>query len=119
MTQEPDPIAYTALRPGTPVRTADGQQFATVESVLAVEDVDVFDGIVVGTDAGTRFVDADQITRIFTDHVETNLSADAAAALPPPDQDAYYKVDPRDDRGNSIGDRFDRWFGHGKWKRER
>ena len=39
------PIAYTALKTGTPVQTSDGQQFATVQAVLVDEKVSVFDGI--------------------------------------------------------------------------
>ena len=53
-----DPIAYTALQPGTPVQTVDGEHFATVQAVLVDEKVSVFDGIVVQTTNGTRFVDA-------------------------------------------------------------
>ncbi len=47
------PIAYTALQPGTPVQTRDGQEFATVQAVLVDEKVAVFDGIVVETEQGT------------------------------------------------------------------
>ena len=39
-----------------PVQTSDGYQFATVQPVLVDEKVSVFDGIVVQTAAGTRFV---------------------------------------------------------------
>ena len=46
MPDAPDhPIAYTALRPGTPVQTSDAVQFATVETVLVDVKVSVFDGI--------------------------------------------------------------------------
>lgn len=118
MTEESDPIAYTALKPGTPVQSSDGHQFGTVEAVLDVEEVDVFDGIVVETDEGTRFVDAGSVESIFGSHVRTTLSADEAAALPLPDQSPVYDVDPTDDTGRSLGDRFGRMFGRGKWRRE-
>ena len=68
------PIAYTALQPGTPVQTSDGQHFASVQAVLVDEKVSVFDGIVVQTAEGTRFVDADQIGSIYTTYVRTTLS---------------------------------------------
>ena len=55
------PIAYTALQSGTPVQRSDGHRFATVEAVLVDEKVSVFDGIVVQTSDGTRFIDEDQI----------------------------------------------------------
>ena len=67
------PIAYTALQPGTAVQTSDGHPFATVQAVLVDEKVAVFDGIVVQTADGARFVDADQIGSIFTTHVCTTL----------------------------------------------
>jgi hypothetical protein len=119
MTVDPAPIAYTALQPGTPVQSSDGQQFGTVEAVLVVEEVDVFDGIVVETPEGTRFVDADRVGSIFTSHVSTTLSADEAANLPLPDNAPVYGVDASDDTGTSVADRFGRMFGRGRWKRER
>lgn len=119
MTEDGDPIAYTALEPGTPVQTSDGHEFGTVEAVLDVEDVDVFDGIVVKTSDGPRFVDAGQVGQIFRTHVRTTLSADEAARLPLPDQDPVYDAVADDDTGQSLSDRFGRMFGRGKWKRER
>jgi len=118
MTVDPVPIAYTALQPGTPVQSSDGQKFGSVEAVLVVEEVDVFDGIVVATPAGTRFVDADHVASIFTSHVSTTLSADEAASLPLPDDAPIYGVDASDDTGKSLADTFGRMFGRGKWKRE-
>jgi hypothetical protein len=115
-----DQIAYAALQPGTPVHSAEGQEFGTVEHVLHVEEVDVFDGIVVKTEQGTRFVDADHVGPIHTSYVETTLTAAEAAGLPEPDQNApVYDADALDDTGDSLSDRFGRMFGRGKWKRER
>lgn len=119
MPDESDQIAYTALQPGTPVQTNDGQHLGTLEAVLQVEELDVFDGLVVKTEQGVRFVDADQVGLIFTSHVETKLTTQQAADLPQPDQDPVYEADADDDTGNSIGDRFGRMFGRGKWQRER
>lgn len=102
-----DPIAYTALQPGTPVQTRDGRPFASVEAVLVDEKVAVFDGIVVKTEAGRRFVDADQIGPIFTTHVLTTLSGEQAAALPEPDGSSLIDIKP----GTSIADRLGRMFG--------
>lgn len=115
-----EPIAYTALHRGTAVVSSDGQQFGTVEHVLAVDEVDVFDGIVVKTAQGARFVDAGQVGSIYPSRVETTLTAAQADQLPAPDQDApAYDADADDDTGESLGDRFGRMFGRGKWKRER
>ena len=104
------PIAYTALQPGTPVQTSDGSPFATVEAVLVDELVSVFDGIVVQTAAGTRFVDADQIGRIYTTYVHTTLTAEQAADLPLPESSTVVDIKP----ARSMGDRLGRMFGRGK-----
>jgi hypothetical protein len=78
------PIAYGALQPGTAVQTSDGREFGTVVAVLVDAPVDVFDGINVETPEGMRFVDADQIGRIFTTYVRTTLSLDETEILPGP-----------------------------------
>lgn len=118
MSEEATPIAYTALQAGAPVQSSDGQQFGTVAAVLVVEEVDVFDGIVVETPDGSRFVDADHVGTLTTAYVRTTLSAEEAAQLPEPDDTAVFRADARDDTGSSLADRFGRMFGRGKWKRE-
>lgn len=119
MTDEPTPIAYTALEPGTAVQSSDGQQFGTVAAVLVVEEVSVFDGITVDTPKGMRFVDADHIGTITTAYVRTTLTPEEAAQLPEPDGSTpVFRADARDDTGSSLSDRFGRMFGRGKWKRE-
>src|SRR4051794_22920953 len=95
MTDLPDhPIAYTALQPGTPVQTSDGLAFGTVQAVLVDERVSVFDGILVETADGTRFIDADQIGSIHTSRVHTTLSADQAASLPLPEESTLVEIKP-------------------------
>jgi hypothetical protein len=111
MSDLPDhPIAYTALQPGTPVHTSDGTPFATVRSVLVDEKVAVFDGIVVQTAEGPRFVDADQIDSIHTTYVRTTLSTEQAGNLPLPDGSTLVEIKP----ARSIADRMGRMFGRGK-----
>src|SRR5689334_14601170 len=100
------PIAYTALQPGTPVQTRDGTAFATVLSVLVDEKVAVFDGIVVQTGDGRRFVDADEIDTIYTTHVRTTLSAEQAADLPEPAGSNLIDIKPP----RSLGDKLGRMF---------
>ena len=100
---ESHPIAYTALQPGTPVQTNDGHAFATVRAVLVDELVSVFDGIVVDTDDGKRFVDADQIDTIWTTHVRTTLSADEAAGLPQPDGSNVIDIKPPGSAAARLG----------------
>ena len=111
MPEVPDtPIAYTALQPGTPVQTSDGYHFATVQAVLVDEKVSVFDGIVVQTAEGTRFVDADQIDSIYNTYVRTTLSAEQAANLPQPAGSTLVDIKP----ARSMADRLGRMFGRGK-----
>lgn len=101
------PIAYTALQPGTPVHTSDGVPFATVQAVLVDEKVSVFDGIVVETPDGRRFIDADEIRSIWTSHVRTTLSSEQAAALPLPEASTVVDIKP-------PRSRMGRMFGRGK-----
>ena len=104
------PIAYTALQRGTPVETSDGNRFATVEAVLVDEKVAVFDGIVVQTAEGSRFVDADQIGSIYNSYVRTTLSVEQAANLPLPDGSTLIDIKP----ARSMADRLGRMFGRRK-----
>ena len=104
------PIAYTPLQPGTPVQTSDGHDFGSVRAVLVDEKVAVFDGIVVQTAEGTRFVDADQIGSIYTTYVRTTLSAEQAANLPLPGASNLVEVKP----ARSVAERVGRLFGRGK-----
>jgi hypothetical protein len=116
MTQEPHPIAYTALQPGTPVLRSDGTQFATVDTVLQVEELDLFDGLVVDVDGELRFVDADHVAGILTTAVQTTLGPDDVADLPTSDGPPVYRADASDDTGNSLSDKLGRWFGRGTWE---
>jgi uncharacterized protein YrrD len=110
MSDAPDhPIAYTALQPGTPVQTSDGQALGTVRTVLVDEKVSVFDGILVDTAEGARFIDADQIGSIYTSHVRTTLSAGQAADLPHPEESNLVEIKP----ARSMADRLGRMFGRG------
>jgi hypothetical protein len=110
MPDVPHPIAYTALQPGTPVQTSDGHPFATVQAVLVDEKVSVFDGIVVQTEQGTRFVDADHVGSIYTTYVRTTLSAEQAANLPLPERSTVVDIKPP----RSMADRLGRMFGRRK-----
>jgi len=80
----PIPIAYSALEKGTPVLSASGREFGGVEHVLEIPSEDLFDGIVVATDAGLRFVDRDQIDQITTTHVQCGLTDEQVAGLSEP-----------------------------------
>jgi hypothetical protein len=75
-------IAYTALATGTPVYTSDGTMLGTVKRVLAVPEKDIFDGIVLDTAAGQRFVDAPETGELYERAVLLKIDADEAQRLP-------------------------------------
>ena len=79
------PIAYAALTRGTPVFSSDGEQIGLAERVLADEGADIFEGIVVDTRAGDRFVDAPDIAAFYERAVVLKLSAEQARSLPEPE----------------------------------
>ncbi len=70
----------------------------------------MFDGLVVETEQGRRFVDADQVGSIYTTYVRTTLSAEQAGTLPPPDGSTLVEIKPT----TSMVDRLRRMFGGGK-----
>ena len=79
-----DPTSYMAVAKGTPVLTAEGREIGRVKRVLAVPVKNVFDGIVIGTPEGDRFVDAPEIDRLYERAVLTTLTDEEAAALEAP-----------------------------------
>src|SRR3712207_1091203 len=76
------PIAYMVLEEGTPVVASDGAEVGTVRHVLADTAKDIFDGIVIATRKGDRFVDAPEVGAIYERRVELTLDGEAAARLP-------------------------------------
>jgi hypothetical protein len=75
-------IGYKILPRGTPVHTADGEQLGTVAQVLDNAREHIFDGIVVKTPDGRRFVDAPEVAHITNRRVTLTISRQEAAGLP-------------------------------------
>jgi hypothetical protein len=75
-------IGYQALPRGVPVLSADGGQVGTVHRVLDNAREHIFDGIVVATPEGRRFVDAPEVARITNRSVTLTIDAAEARALP-------------------------------------
>lgn len=119
MTDDATPIAYGALERGVPMLTRSGQRFGTVEHVLEVPEEDLFDGIVVATEHGLRFVDRDQVDEITTGYVRCLLTDGQAAALPVSDGTPIYTVDALRDIGGSLHDRLGRLFRRSHWTQEK
>lgn len=99
-----EPASYQVLDAGTPVYSADGEQIGKVRHVLAAEDEDVFDGIVIGEHAfggEHRFADADEVEEIFERGVVLKLDSAACAELPEPSANpAVMQDDPAESRSD-------------------
>jgi uncharacterized protein YrrD len=93
-----EPLAYAALERGTPVYSSDGEQIGRVAHVLAAEDKDVFDGIVVGEHIfghDHRFADADDVDRIYERGVVLKLDRTTCEQLHKPSANpAVIRADP-------------------------
>jgi hypothetical protein len=72
---EGNAISYQVLRRGTPVNSADGVQIGTVRRAQEAKREHIFDGLVIDTANGTRFVDAPEVARIAERAVTLTFSA--------------------------------------------
>jgi hypothetical protein len=75
-------IGYKVLPRGTPVHTSDGERLGTVYRVQDNAREHIFDGIVVTTPDGRRFVDAPEVARITEKRVTLTIDAGEAKQLP-------------------------------------
>ncbi len=118
MTDE-TPVSYEAAVLGTPVLSSTGTEIGQLEHVLQVPELDIFDGIVVATHDGLRFIDADSVRQITRSHIQTALDDAQVAKLPPPSGPPVYHVDALADSGHNLHDTLGRIFGRAHWIRER
>lgn len=77
-------ISYKALRRGTMVRSSDDVEVGRVRRVLDNARENIFDGIVVETKQGMRFVDAPEVEHIAERAVTLNITAEEVAQLSAP-----------------------------------
>jgi hypothetical protein len=77
-------ISYMAIEEGMRVVTRDGQDAGTVKRVLADMDDDIFDGLILDTPDGDRFVDAAGVADIYEHGVVLALSSEELRHLPEP-----------------------------------
>jgi RNA polymerase sigma-70 factor (ECF subfamily) len=95
------PISYMVLANGTPVYSADEEQIGEVTHVLAVEDEDVFDGVVIAVGADHRFADADDVDRIYEHGLVLKLNRAECEQLPKPSPNpAVIRDDPAESRAD-------------------
>ncbi len=93
-------ISYQAVPAGVPVLTATGHEIGTLEHVLQIPEEDLFDGLVITTKDGLRFVDADQVQVITASYIRSTLD------------------DALQDTGENLGDRLGRLFRRARWIRD-
>lgn len=105
-------ISYKVLERGTVVVDRDGAEVGTVREVLENEAEHIFDGLVLDTPAGQRFVDAPEVARITAAAVTLTLDAEGVAELPQKDPAGGPRF-----RASARGGKLSRFLGGG-WKRE-
>ena len=115
---EGTPISFAGATRGTPVLSSSGTTIGTLEHVLDISDLDIFEGIVIATHHGLRFIDAEHLPEFTTTHIRSSLSDEDAAKLPPPDGPPVYSVDSLADSGHSLHDVVRRLFGKPHWRRD-
>ena len=86
-------IGYKVLRRGTPVRSADGEVVGTVRRVQDNAREHIFDGIVIDTPQGRRFVDAPEVARIAERAVTLAVPAHEVLAAAPPRSRMLQRID--------------------------
>ncbi len=99
-------IAYMVLAEGTRVEGRDGGEVGTVKRVLADTGTDIFDGLILNTADGDRFVDAPQVAELFERLVVLEMTAEDARQLPEPSASpAAVDLSADDIAGDTPGDK--------------
>jgi DNA uptake protein ComE-like DNA-binding protein len=81
---EGPPSSYLLLAKDTPVFGSDGGVAGKVKEVLCDPGDDIFDGLVLATSLGDRYLQADQVTAIHERGVDVAIPAAQALQLPAP-----------------------------------
>jgi hypothetical protein len=100
--EDAQPVSYEGAPLGVPMLTSTGSQFGTLEKVLELPSEDLFDGVIVSTEHGRRFVDRDQIAEITTEYIRCAIDDAAAAALPEPSGTPAFEADAGYGEGSSF-----------------
>ena len=106
------PRSYLDIDEGVDVIGSDGQVIGKLEHVLADEQSDIFDGIVVDTSAGPgghRFVDAPDVDGFFERAVTIKVAGADAERLPEPsDNPAVMQHGGEEDSESPLGQKLRR-----------
>jgi hypothetical protein len=90
---EGPPISYLLLAKDTPVFGSDGGVAGKVQEVLCDPGDDIFDGLVLATGHGDRFLAAELVTSIHEHGVDISIQSTHAAELPAPAANRRIKYD--------------------------
>jgi hypothetical protein len=90
---EGPPSSYLLLANDTPVYCSDGIAAGTVKEVLREPEKDIFDGLVLATRNGDRYVAAEFVAAIHERGVDITLPYEKTAELPPPARHRHIKYD--------------------------
>jgi len=87
------PIAWRAVPEDVPVRS-DGKQVGTLFDLLGSHEEDIFHGIVIHLQPGSRrvFVPADDVDLITATHVDISVSAAELATLPEHTEERQFQL---------------------------
>jgi len=83
------PRSYLTLEKGADVYSSDGELVGKVEHVLADEDADIFDGLVIDVQSGPgglHFADAPQVADIGANGCQLTVAAADVRSLPQPSE---------------------------------
>jgi hypothetical protein len=82
-----EPTSYLEVEEGCEVVSSDGEKVGTVQHVLADEETDIFDGVVIDTQlgpGGLHFVDAPQVSECYERAIQLSIPASQVPELPKP-----------------------------------
>lgn len=87
-------VAWTETPYRAPVLDRSGQRIGTTESLLGDEQEDIFHGIAISGPHHGRpvVVPAAHVTRITSEHVETDLDEAGVAGLEPYQEERWYHL---------------------------
>jgi hypothetical protein len=113
-----EPVSYEGVPKGVPLLSSSGKEFGTLLKVLEIPSEDLFDGVIVKTDHGHRFVDRDQIAEITTEFIRCDIADAETDRLPEPSGTPAFDADDSYGEGNTFREWVHRTFGHKGWKKE-
>jgi sporulation protein YlmC with PRC-barrel domain len=79
-----EPVGYRTLPKGTPVVASDGVTVGKVHKVQHHVRERIFDGLVIQTEDGKRFVDAPEVGSMTRRQIDLEIDSTAVAELPEP-----------------------------------